>query len=126
MLYLCFQVYSIVHGVLRVELIEQAPGMTDENINTRLINDNFADQCAESFLSKVSRGQTASRSNLVLQVTYSLVLQVKYSLVLQGQGFKMHYCKDLELEVKAKFSTIQYKDCYFCVWFSSAIKDLPL
>ena len=50
---LIFQVYSIIHGVLRVELLEKIHHR-DYSINAYLINQSLADKAEESYASKVS------------------------------------------------------------------------
>ena len=52
-LYSFLQPYSIVHGVLRVELIQVAQG-GQYYVNQNLIEMGFADETEESALSKVT------------------------------------------------------------------------
>ena len=46
------QVYSVVHGVVRLELHVEAPGH-NLNVNQYLIDMGFADHAEEGFVSKV-------------------------------------------------------------------------
>ena len=59
-----FQVYSIVHGVLRLDLYEKLAGTRDLHINQELIAMCYADKAEESLVSKVRQSTT----NCVCQI----------------------------------------------------------
>ena len=63
MYFVIFQLFSIVNGVLRLELMEYPDRGRQISINRQLISRGFADEAEENFLSKVINVQL----NLVIQ-----------------------------------------------------------
>ncbi|KAL3874648.1 hypothetical protein ACJMK2_037630 [Sinanodonta woodiana] len=62
---ICAQIYSVVHGILRVELIDASAGR-QIFINQKMIDDEIADEAEESFLSKQNHEQRLNEASYAM------------------------------------------------------------
>lgn len=67
------QLFSVVNGILRIELMEYPDRGRQVSINKELINREFADIAEENYLSKQNHEQREMQANIVTSPTRSLV-----------------------------------------------------